>query len=132
VAPATADQLERAVLSSRLVAWATIVSLPALGFLAALYAHLPLFAGAMAYAFLLAGALVCRRAVTTFMGKTLRLLVAARLVIILVVGALLYCTSGSAWSGVVAAVLLWLTADRLLGRRALLDVWKLTRKDTSP
>ena len=50
----------------------------------------------------------------------------------LVVGALLYCTSGSAWSGVVAALLLWLVADRLLDRRALYDLWKLTCKDTSP
>ena len=108
------------------------VAATALGFLAALYAHLPLFAGFMAYAFLLAGALVCRRAVATFAGRTLRLLVAARLVLILVVGALLYCTSGSAWSGVVTAVLLWLVADRLLGRRALYDLWKFTRKDASP
>jgi hypothetical protein len=59
--------------------------------------------------------------------KTLRLLVTARLVIILVVGALLLCASGSAWVGVVSAVLLWLTADRLLARRALYDLWKLVR-----
>ena len=73
------------------------------------------------------GALVCRQALVTFTGKALRLLVTARLVLILVVGALLFCTSGSAWVGVVSAVLLWLTADRLLGRRALYDLWKLVR-----
>jgi hypothetical protein len=56
------------------------------------------------------------------------LLVAARLVIVLVLGALLLCTSGSAWVPVASTLLLWLTADRLLGRRALYDLWKLTRK----
>jgi hypothetical protein len=55
--------------------------------------------------------------------------VAARLVLVGVVGCLLFLASGSTWSGVVSAVLLWLAADRLLGRRALHDLWKLTRKD---
>jgi hypothetical protein len=53
--------------------------------------------------------------------------VTGRLVLVLVVGALLFCTWGSAWVGVVSAVLLWLTADRLLGRRALCDLPKLVR-----
>jgi hypothetical protein len=104
-----------------------------LGFLGALLAHLPLFAGLMAYVFLLAVALTCRRAIATFVGQTLRLLVAARLVVIATVGALLFCTSGSAWGAVVGAVLLWLVADRLLGRRALYDLWKLAaRKAPNP
>lgn len=81
----------------------------------------------MAYGFLLAVGLVGRRAVTTFVGHTLRLLVAARLVLILTLGALLSGISGSAWAGVVSAALLWLVADRLLGRRALYDLWKFTR-----
>lgn len=130
--PVSAGTLEHAVFTSRLVAWITILGLPALGILAALLAQLPLFAGLMACAFLLAVALIRRRALTTFVGRTLRLLVTARLVLILVVGALLYCTSGSAWSGVVVAVLLWLTADHLLGRSALLDLGKLTREVPSP
>ena len=78
--------------------------------------------------FLLATALTCRRALGTCLGRTLRLLVTARLVIVLVVAALLFGVSGHAWVGVVSAVLLWLTADRLLGRRALYDLWKSVRK----
>jgi hypothetical protein len=125
--PLDLDGLERRALRSRAVAWGLIAGLPALGIAASLTAGVPLFAALMAGCFLLAAALVCRRALVTFTGKTLRLLVTARLVLVLVVGALLFCTSGSAWVAVVSAVLLWLTADRLLGRRALYDLWKLTR-----
>jgi hypothetical protein len=50
----------------------------------------------------------------TYTGQVLRLLGTARLVLVLVVGALLLCTSGGPWVAVVRAVLLWLTADRLL------------------
>jgi hypothetical protein len=95
---------------------------------ASLTAGLPLFAALMAASFLLAAALVCRKAVATFTAKALRLLVAARLVLVLVLGALLFCASGSAWVAVVSAVLLWLTADRLLGRRALYDLWKAVKQ----
>jgi hypothetical protein len=63
----------------------------------------------------------------TFTGKTLRLLVTARLVVVLVVGALLFCAWGSAWVAIVSATLLWLVADRLLGRRALADLHKTVR-----
>ena len=125
--PLDLDHLERRALKSKAVAWGLIAALPALGIAASLTAGIPLFADLMAGSFLLATALVCRKALVAFTGKALRLLVTARLVIILVVGALLFCTSGSAWVGVVSAVLLWLTADRLLGRRALYDLWKLTR-----
>ena len=121
------DDLERRALQSKAVAWGLIAGLPTLGIAASLTVGVPPFAALMAGCFLLATALVCRKALVTFTGKTLRLLVTARLVIVLVVGALLFCTSGSAWVGVVSAVLLWLTADRLLGRRALYDLWKLTR-----
>jgi hypothetical protein len=121
------DDFERRVRRSPVVAWSLIVGLPALGILVAFVTALPLFAALMAGSFLFATALVCRTALATFAGRTLRLLVAARLVIVLVLGGLLFCTSGSAWVAVVRGVLLWLTADRLLGRRALYDLWKLTR-----
>src|SRR5947209_7634288 len=126
-APLSLDTLERRLARSSAFAWALIIGLPGLGVLASLSTGLPPFATLMAGCFLLATALVCRKALATFTGQALRLLVTARLVIVLVVGALLFCTSGSAWVGVVSAVLLWLTADRLLGRRALYDLWKLTR-----
>jgi len=64
----------------------------------------------------------------TFTGKTLRLLVASRLVVVLVLGSLLFCATGSAWMCVVSATLLWLVADRLLGRRALFDLRRLVGK----
>ncbi len=121
------DDFERRVQRSPVVACVLILGLPALGALAALAAAMPPFAALMAGSFLFASALVCRKALTTFTGRTLRVLVTARLVIVLVLGALLLCASGSAWVGVVSALLLWLTADRLLGRRALYDLWKLTR-----
>jgi hypothetical protein len=81
----------------------------------------------MAACFLFAAGLVCRRAIATFTSKTLRLLVAARLVIVLVLSALLFCTTGNAWVTVVSGTLVWLVTDRLLGRRALYDLYKLTR-----
>ncbi len=115
----TIDDLERHLLQSPTVARALIFGLPALGVFASLLAELPLFAALMAGCFLLATALVCRRALIRFSSHTLRLLVAARLVLILVVSALLFCETGAAWMGVVSALLLWLVADRLLGPLAL-------------
>jgi len=121
------DTLEEYALKSKSVAWCLIAGLPALGLLLSLAAALPLFAALMSACFLLATSLVCRQALVTFTSRTLRLLVTARLVLILVLGGLLFCTSGNAWVGVVSATLLWLTADRLLGRSALHDLGKLTR-----
>ena len=125
--PLDLDDFERRVRRSPAVACGLIFGLPALGVVVALAAALPLFAALMSGCFLFATALVCRNALATFTGRTLRLLVTARLVIVLVLGGLLFCTSGSAWVAVVSALLLWLTVDRLLGRRALYDLWKLTR-----
>ncbi len=121
------DDLERLALKSRAVACALIAGLPGVGILASFFTGLPLFASLMAGCFLLATALVARKALVTFTGKTLRLLVTARLVIIVVLGSLLFCTSGSGWAAVVSATLLWLVADRLLGRRALADLHKTVR-----
>jgi hypothetical protein len=125
--PAAAD-LGRSVARSKAFAWCVLGGLPALGLLASVAAGLPLFAAFMACCFLLATALAGYRALATFTAQTLRLLVTARLVIVLVVAALLFGVSGHAWVGVISAVLLWLTADRLLGRRALYDLWKAVRK----
>lgn len=125
--PLDLDDFERRVRRSPAVAYGLIFGLPVLGVLVALAAALPLFAALMSGSFLFATALVCRKALATFTGRTLRLLVTARLALVLVLGALLFCTSGSAWVAVVSALLLWLTADRLLGRRALYDLWKLAR-----
>ncbi len=126
-APFSLDDLERKVTRSKVLAWVLIAGLPILGMVASCFLALPLFASLMAGCFLLAVSSVCYKALATFTGKTLRLLVAARLVVILVVGALLFFTGGGAWMCLVSATLLWLTADRLLGRRALYDLWKLTR-----
>src|SRR4051812_27775130 len=78
------DALEYSLLRSTLFAWFLIAGLPALGLLASLLMALPLFATLMAMSFLLATSLVCRKAICTFTGKTLRLLVAGRLVLVLV------------------------------------------------
>jgi amino acid transporter len=61
----------------------------------------------------------------------LRLLVTARPVLILVLAALFACTSGNAWVTVVSNVVLWLIADRLLGRWALHHLEKVV-KDSTP
>lgn len=119
--------LEKAISTSKLFAWLIIAGLPALGIIATLCLHLPLFACLMAGCFLLATGLVCHKAVATFTGKTLRLLVTARLVIVLVLASLLFMTTGTIWTALVSSVLLWLVADRLLGRRALYDLFKLVR-----
>ncbi len=124
------DKLEQAVATSQAFAWSLIVGLPVLGMLASVLTRLPLFAALMAGCFLLATALTCRRAIATFTGKALRLLVTARLVLVVVLGALLFCTTGVAQLSVVSAVVLWLAADRLLGRRALYDLFKAVRGAT--
>src|SRR5262245_8939629 len=108
-------------------AWCVLAGLPALGLLAALFAALPLFAGLMAGCFLLATALTCQKAITTFAGQALRLLVTARVVLVVVLGGLLCGTAGAAHLAVVSAVVLWLAADRLLGRRALRDLDRAVR-----
>ena len=127
--PLDLDDLERRALRSPAVARGLIAGLPALGALASLVAGLPVFAALMAGSFLLATALVGRKALVTFTGQTLRLLVTARLVVVLVVGALLFCAWGSAWVAIVSATLLWLVADRLLGRRALRDLERRAGED---
>lgn len=122
------DALQRRVVRSPTVARIVIAGLPGLGILASLCAQLPLFATLMAGAFLLATALVCRTALVLLVSQTLRLLLAARLVILLVLAALLFCCHGSAWMGLVSALLVWLVSDRLLGRYALDDLCKLVAR----
>ncbi len=126
--PMSLDELEREVVTSKTVARSLIVGLPLLGILASLFFGVPLFAALMSGCFLLATAYVCRQALVRFTGRTLRLLVAGRLVIALVVGAMLSCATGAAWAGMVSALLRWLTADRLLGRHALQDLSMSVRK----
>ncbi len=128
IRPLSLDDLEREVITSKTVARSLIVGLPLLGILASLFFGLPLFAALMSGCFLLATAYVCRQALVRFTGRTLRLLVACRLVIALVVGAVLFCATGAAWAGMVSALLLWLTADRLLGRHTLQDLSNSVRK----
>jgi len=123
----SARDIQRYLMSSKPFAWLVIAGLPGLGAALTLLSGLPLFAALTAGCFLLAVSLVCFRAVATSTGL-LRLLVAARLTIVLALAALLFCTTGSAWVGLVSAVLLWLAADRLLGRRAVYDLWKATRR----
>lgn len=126
--PQSLADLEQKLAASKSIAWCVIAGLPALGLLVSLQFGLPLFAALMSACFLLGTVLVCHKALATFAGKTLRLLVAARLVIVFVAGAVLFCAGGSAWTGFVSATLLWLVADRLLGRRALHDLWRLVRQ----
>jgi hypothetical protein len=85
----------------------------------------------MAGSFLLAVVLIGRKALVTFTGETLRLLVTARLVIVLVLVALFVCTSGSVCVAIVSSVVLLLTADRLLGGRALHALSKAVKNDTA-
>jgi hypothetical protein len=121
---------EHSVATSKHFAFLIIAGLPAFGIIiAALSLALPLFACLMAGCFLFATALVCHKAIASFTGKTLRLLVTARLVIILVLASLLFLATGTMWTALISTVVLWLVAYRLMGRRALHDLWKLTRKD---
>lgn len=120
--------LEKAIRTSKTLAWLIVLGLPLAGFIAAFTLNLPPFAALMSTCFLFATGLVCHRAVAAFAGKTLRLLVTARLVVVLVLAALLLVATEAVWASLVSATLLWLVADRLLGRAALRDLWKLTRK----
>lgn len=119
--------LEHALVRSKAFAWGLIVGLPVVGTGLTLHLGLPLFAALMAGCFLLATTVVTTKAIATFTGKTLRLLVAARLVVVMILASVLFFATGSAWNGIVSATLLWLVADRVLGRRALYDLWKLVR-----
>ena len=127
VEPDGVEQLQNWLLSSPTASRVLIVGLPLLGMIASLSLALPLFGALMAGCFLLATTLVCRRAILTFTGATLRLLVMGRMVLLFVVGAMLFCLTGAAWMCLVSAVLLWLVSDRLLGRRALRDLFRLCR-----
>jgi len=119
--------LDRTLSRSTSFAWCISMGLPTVGILSSLVLGLSLFTSLMTGCILLATALTCHKALTTFTSKALRLLVTARLVVILILAALLACAQGSAWTGIVSAVLLWLLADRLLGRNALSDLRKPTR-----
>ena len=120
--------LETAVRTSTTFACMIIPGLPLAGIIAACPLNMPPFAALMSGCFLFATGLTCHRAVAAFAGKSLRLLVAARLVIVLVLASLLVVSTGSAWAGLVSGLLTWLVADRLLGRAALRDLWRMTRK----
>ncbi|MFO0929404.1 MAG: hypothetical protein U0736_20645 [Gemmataceae bacterium] len=121
------EQFQSWLLRSPTVSRVLIIGVPLLGMLASLTMHLPLFSTLMSGCFLFAATLTCRQAILTFTGTTLRLLVMARVVLILVLAALLFCTTGASWAGLASALLLWLVSDRLLGRRALHDLFKLCR-----
>jgi hypothetical protein len=53
--------------------------------------------------------------------------VTARLVIVMVLASLLFCTTGAVWTTLPSTLLVWLIADRLMGRRTLYDLHKLVR-----
>lgn len=123
------DELgDRATVSTS-IAKVIVAGLPMLGLVAALFCGLPLFAAFMTGTFLMGTAVLCRKALTTFTGDVLRLLVTARFTIVLVVGALFFATHVAAWMAIVSGVLLWLAADRLLGRRALHQLWKRVNEE---
>ncbi len=83
------DNLERTLARSTTFALYVILGLPSVGVLFSLVIGLPFFAGLMAGTFLFAIGLTCHRALATFTGRALRLLVTARLALILVLAALL-------------------------------------------
>lgn len=119
--------LEHGVADSKLFARCIIAGFPLLGIIATLSLGLSLFASLLAGSFMLAIGVPCHKAVSTFAGKTLRLLITARLVIVPVLTSLLFLTMGAVWTALVCTVLLWLVADRLLGQRAFDDLYKLVR-----
>ena len=116
------EQLQNWLLRSPTASRTLIVGLPALGMLASLSLTLPLFGTLMSGCFMFATTLVCRKAILTFTGATLRLLVMGRMVLLFVLAAMIFCTTGGAWMCLVSALLLWLVSDRLLGRRAIHDL----------
>lgn len=118
------DELERQIVVSPVLAKLIVAGLPVLGLFAALFHGLSAFAALVTSGFLCATVLVCRRALVTFTGEVLSLLVAARGVILIAVGLLLVVSSGASWKCVVAGLLIWLVADRLLGRLALRQLWR--------
>jgi hypothetical protein len=122
------DELERHLNRSPAVAWGVIAGLPVVGVVTSLFFGLSPFAALLTGSFLLATSFVLVRAMVRFTSQVMRLLVAARLVVALLVGALLFWADGNAWAALVSAVLFWLVADRLLGRIALNGMTQLRRK----
>ena len=120
--------LEKAVATSKGFALFIIFGLPLIGVVSAAALTMNPLAALGAGVFLFYTSCICHRAVMTFTGRTLRILVAARLVLVMAVAALLGLTTGTVWATVVSSILLWLVADRLMGRRALYDLWKLAKK----
>src|SRR5690349_19149515 len=83
--PAGPEETVRKALAGPVAAWAVVWGLPAAGVIASLTFGLPVFASLMSGCFLLAAAAVCHRAMVTFTGKALRVLVASRLVVVAIV-----------------------------------------------
>ena len=121
------DDLERRMHASPQVAWGVIAGLPVVGVVTSLFFGLSPFAALMTGSFLLATCFVLVRSMVRFTSQAMRLLVAARLVLALLVGAVLFWADGNAWTGLASAVLFWLVADRLLGRHALNGMTQLRR-----
>jgi hypothetical protein len=113
--------IERLAVSKQ-AAGCLVTALPLVGLLLTLLVGLPVFAALLCGCLLLAVAVICQQALVACTSPRLRLLVSARLVLLLVVAALLFCISGSLWMATVSALLLWLSSDRLLGPRTLLEL----------
>jgi hypothetical protein len=84
-----------------------IVAIPVLALAAAVTAELAWLALLLAAGFIGAAAIVCGRAAMTFTGETLRLLVSARVVIVVVLAAVLLATNGIAHTAIGSAALSW-------------------------
>lgn len=125
--PAT-DPLLNTLLTSRAVARSVVVGMPMLGLIAAASVASTGLAMLLMAGFIAATAIVCTKALVTFTGRTLRLLLAARFAIVVTVVSLLFATAGVPHNCLVNGILAWLVADRLMGGRALLDLWRLVAK----
>ncbi len=122
------SQAEDALLHSPRTNLITALGLPLLGILFTATIGLPAYVIMFASGFLMATGMIAVRAIVTFVGKTLKLLVACRLVIVGILGALLMCVTAPLWPILISAVVLWLVAEKLLGKRALLGLWKRMRR----
>lgn len=116
------------MLTSTVLARVVVVGLPLLSVFAAVTAEVTWLAVLLTAGFLGAAVIVCGRAALTFAGQTLRLLLAARLAIAVVIVAVLFATHGFPHDMIVSGAMSWLVADRLVGGRALVDLWRLVAK----
>jgi hypothetical protein len=113
------ENADRMMSTNKKLAWALALVLPAVCMAAALFVLLPVVGALFGLVFLTTAFLNAYRGIKRFTGKTLRLLVSGRVAVVATTAVLILGGGFGVSYMVTACAVVWLVADRLLGRLAL-------------